>query len=149
MKTHPALGRDAIEHAEKQLGMTVDFLACAKEIAYSHQEKWDGSGYPEGLAGTDIPLSARLMALADVYDALISRRVYKAPMSHAAATEIILAGLGSHFDPDVVNAFLAIQDEFQSIAQRFADSEQDRERELARLEAETAENIELGDGVKG
>lgn len=70
MKTHPVLGRDAIEHAEKQLGMTVDFLACAKEIAYSHQEKWDGSGYPEGLAGTDIPLSARLMALADVYDAL-------------------------------------------------------------------------------
>lgn len=149
MKTHPALGRDAIEHAEKQLGMTVDFLACAKEIAYSHQEKWDGSGYPEGLAGTDIPLSARLMALADVYDALISRRVYKAPMSHAAATEIILAGLGSHFDPDVVGAFLAIQDEFQSIAQRFADSEQDRERELARLEAETAENIELGDAAKG
>ena len=149
MKTHPALGRDAIEHAEKQLGMTVDFLACAKEIAYSHQEKWDGSGYPEGLAGTDIPLSARLMALADVYDALISRRVYKAPMSHAAATEIILAGLGSHFDPDVVDAFLAIQDEFLSIAQRFADSEQDRERELARLEAETAENIELGDAAKG
>lgn len=70
-------------------------------------------------------------------------------MSHAAATEIILAGLGSHFDPDVVNAFLAIQDEFQSIAQRFADSEQDRERELARLEAETAENIELGDAAKG
>ena len=149
MKTHTTLGRDAIIAAETGTTQDNPFFRYAKEIAYSHQEKWDGSGYPEGLAGTDIPLSARLMALADVYDALISRRVYKAPMSHAAATEIILAGLGSHFDPDVVNAFLAIQDEFQSIAQRFADSEQDRERELARLEAETAENIELGDAAKG
>ncbi|MDD3484389.1 two-component system response regulator, partial [Azovibrio restrictus] len=82
MKTHTTLGRDAIAHAEKQLGMEVDFLACAKEIALSHQEKWDGSGYPQGLAGEDIPLSARLMALADVYDALISRRVYKPAMPH-------------------------------------------------------------------
>ena len=111
----------AIAKAEALFGISASFLRFAKEIAYSHQEKWDGSGYPEGLAGTDIPLSARLMALADVYDALISRRVYKAPMSHAAATEIILAGLGSHFDPDVVDAFMACRDAFADIAVRLAD----------------------------
>ena len=143
MKTHTTLGRDAIEHAERQLGMEVDFLACAKEIAYGHQEKWDGSGYPLGLAGEAIPLSARLMALADVYDALISRRVYKEPMSHAAATAIIEAGRGQHFDPDVVDAFLAIQDEFQAIARHYADSDRDLEREMARLEGEMAEQIRL------
>lgn len=142
MKTHTTLGRDAILHAEKQLGMEVDFLACAKEIAYSHQEKWDGSGYPQGLAGEAIPLSARLMALADVYDALISRRVYKEAMSHAEATGIITAGRGSHFDPDVVDAFLAIQAEFQAIASRYADSAQDLEREAARLN-DVAEQIHL------
>lgn len=121
MKTHTTLGRDAIIQAEKSLGMTVDFLQLAKEIAYSHQEKWDGSGYPEGLSGDDIPISARLMALADVYDALISRRVYKAAMSHTDAAAIIEAGRGAHFDPDIVDAFLATQTEFQAIAQTFAD----------------------------
>lgn len=121
MKTHTTLGRDAIIQAEKSLGMTVDFLQLAKEIAYSHQEKWDGTGYPEGLSGDDIPISARLMALADVYDALISRRVYKEPMSHDEAAAIIQAGRGLHFDPDMVDAFLAVQPEFQAIAQRFVD----------------------------
>lgn len=121
MKTHTTLGRDAIVAAERQLGMSVDFLACAKEIAYGHQEKWDGSGYPLGLAGEDIPLSARLMALADVYDALISRRVYKPAMSHEEAAAIIVAGRGRHFDPDLVDAFVAIQDEFRAIAARYVD----------------------------
>jgi len=125
MKHHTTLGFDAIEHAEKALGITVDFLRTAKEIALSHQEKWDGSGYPQGLVGDAIPISARLMALADVYDALISRRVYKASMSHAQALEIILAGRAKHFDPDVVDAFVAIQDEFQAIAARFVDSDAD------------------------
>ena len=82
MKTHTTLGRDAIQHAEDQLGINVYFLHLAKEIAYGHQEKWDGSGYPQGVATDDIPISARLMAVADVYDALISRRVYKPGMSH-------------------------------------------------------------------
>jgi len=121
MKTHTQLGRDAIEQAERQLGMEVDFLRLAKEIAYSHQEKWDGSGYPEGLAGEAIPLSARLMALADVYDALISRRVYKPPFSHAQAKEIICNGRGSHFDPAVVDAFVAEEARFVEIARTFAD----------------------------
>jgi putative two-component system response regulator len=125
MKTHTTLGRDAIEHAEKQLGMSVDFLSMAKEIALSHQEKWDGTGYPQGLAREVIPLSARLMAVADVYDALISRRVYKESMPHEKAVAIMQAGRGTHFDPDIADAFVALQDEFQKIAARFADSDAD------------------------
>ncbi len=123
MKTHTTLGREAIEHAEQQLGMQVDFLSMSKDIAQSHQEKWDGSGYPQQLAGEAIPLSARLMAVADVYDALISRRIYKAAMTHEQAAAIIVAGRGQHFDPDIVDAFLAIQEEFQAIAWRFSDPE--------------------------
>ena len=130
MKTHTTLGRDAIHSAERQLGMPVEFLTLAKEIAYSHQEKWDGSGYPEGLQGEAIPVSARMMALADVYDALISRRVYKQGMPHEQAVALITEGRGRHFDPDMVDAFLAIQEEFRAIAQRYVDS--DAELELKR-----------------
>ena len=125
MKTHTTLGRDAIEHAENSLGTEVEFLSMAKEIALSHQEKWDGSGYPEGLSGDDIPISARLMALADVYDALISRRVYKEGMPHEKAVAIIEASKSSHFDPDIVDAFVAIQDQFRNIAARYGDSDVD------------------------
>lgn len=125
MKTHTTLGRDAIEYAESLLGYKLDFLTTAKEIAYSHQEKWDGSGYPQGLAGDAIPISARLMALADVYDAIISRRVYKDGMPHAKAVEIIVQGRGTHFDPDIVDAFIAVIEEFKAIAARFADSDDD------------------------
>ena len=123
MKAHATLGRAAIEHAERSLGTDVEFLRIAKEITYGHQEKWDGSGYPEGLSGEAIPISARLMAVADVYDALISRRVYKEGMPHEKAVQIIIEGKGSHFDPDIVDAFVATQDEFQTIARRFADSD--------------------------
>ncbi|HUC63712.1 MAG TPA: two-component system response regulator [Alphaproteobacteria bacterium] len=137
MKTHTTLGRDAIEQAERSLGMSVPFLKCAKEIALSHQEKWDGSGYPEALKGDAIPISARLMAVADVYDALISRRVYKAPMPHAEALAIMVAGKGKHFDPDVLDAFLAIQDGFQAIAARFVDTEHD----IAKKEALIAKTV--------
>ncbi|MGF6092295.1 HD-GYP domain-containing protein [Pseudomonas sp. 18173] len=134
IKTHTTLGRDAIQHAEDQLGVSVGFLRIAKEIAYSHQEKWDGSGYPEGLAADDIPVSARLMAVADVYDALISRRVYKAGMSHEQAVEIIRQGRSSHFDPDICDAFLSSAEQFRTIAERFADSDQDMARQLAAME---------------
>ena len=127
MKTHTTLGREAIEHAERSLGTEVAFLRIAKEIAYSHQEKWDGSGYPQGLAGDAIPVSARLMALADVYDALISRRVYKPAMSHDAAAEVVIAGKGQHFDPDIVDAFVAMQDRFREVAARFEDKEPESE----------------------
>ena len=134
MKTHATLGYEAIAHAETQLGVHVDFLACAKEIAYCHHEKWNGKGYPQQLAAEDIPLSARLMAIADVYDALISRRVYKAAMPHKQAVEIIRADRGLAFDPDMVDAFLDIQDEFATIAARYHDSDDDIEALARRAE---------------
>ncbi len=137
MKTHCKLGRDAIQHAEDQLGLEVEFLKYAKEIAYGHQEKWDGSGYPEGLAGDAIPISARLMAVADVYDALISRRVYKEGMPHPKAVGIIAEGRGTHFDPDIVDAFMALTDEFQAVAQRYADSDEDLAHKAATLKTIT------------
>jgi putative two-component system response regulator len=123
MKTHSRLGRDAIVDAERRLGMQVAFLTLAKEIAYSHQEKWDGSGYPEGWAGDAIPISARLMALADVYDALISKRVYKPAFSHDEACRIVGQGRGSHFDPDILDAFVAIAGDFQKIALAYSDND--------------------------
>jgi putative two-component system response regulator len=123
MKTHTTLGRDAIVHAEQALGHEVPFLRFAKEIALSHQEKWDGSGYPEALVGDAIPLSARLMALADVYDALISKRVYKPAFSHEDSVRMILEGSGTHFDPDVAQAFEAVQEDFRQIAARYRDEE--------------------------
>ena len=121
MKTHTTLGRDAILAAERELGIEVDFLKYAKEIAYSHHEKWDGTGYPQGLAGEQIPISARLMALADVYDALISCRIYKDGMRHEDAVQIIAQGRGTHFDANIVDAFVRIQDQFQAISSRYAD----------------------------
>ncbi|MBK9443001.1 MAG: two-component system response regulator [Comamonadaceae bacterium] len=137
MKTHCALGRDAIQHAEDQLGLEVEFLKYAKEIAFGHQEKWDGSGYPQGLAGDAIPISARLMAVADVYDALISRRVYKEGMPHARAVSIIAEGRGSHFDPDVVDAFLILADQFHAVALRYADSDDELAHKAATLKVIT------------
>jgi len=134
MKTHTTLGRSAIEHAEQSLGTSVDFLTCAKEIAQWHQEKWDGSGYPDGIGGDHIPVAARLMAVADVYDALISRRVYKDGMPHDKAVQIIAEGKGSHFDPDMVDAFLDLQDEFRAIAKKYADSDRDMEKKKEYLE---------------
>ena len=131
MKTHTTLGHDAIERAETMLGTNVDFLSCAKPIALSHHEKWDGSGYPRGLAGNDIPIAARLMAVADVYDALISRRVYKVGMSHERAVEIMIENRGTHFDADIIDAFVEIQEEFRAIAQRFADSDADMDMKQA------------------
>ena len=123
MKTHTTLGFESIVQAERRLGSALEFLRYAKEIALSHQEKWDGSGYPEARSGEDIPLSARLMAVADVYDALISRRVYKPPFSQEKSLAIMREGRGSHFDPDILDAFLAHTDEFKAIAERFADDD--------------------------
>lgn len=134
MKTHPVLGRETIEHAEQELGIEVGFLGCAKEIAQHHHEKWDGSGYPNGIGGDDIPICARLMAVADVYDALISHRVYKEGMSHEAAAEIILSGSGAHFDPDVVTAFQATSPDLQAIASKYGDSDSDIQNKRATVE---------------
>ncbi|AGX87610.1 HD-GYP domain-containing protein [Candidatus Symbiobacter mobilis] len=122
MKTHTTLGRDAIARAQHLFGYDARFLQVCKEIALSHQEKWNGTGYPHGLQGDAIPIAARLMAIADVYDALISERVYKAAMPHEEAVQVIAAASGRHFDPDVIEAFLALQDSFRAIAISFADS---------------------------
>jgi putative two-component system response regulator len=141
MKTHTTLGRDAIQHAEEQLGIEMPFLTMAKEIAYGHQEKWDGSGYPQGLAGDDIPISARLMAIADVYDALISRRVYKEGMPHEKAVEIILQGKAQHFDPDMVDAFMELQEEFRSIAATYADNDDVMAEKASYMEIAISEKL--------
>ncbi|MGE4298284.1 MAG: HD domain-containing phosphohydrolase [Desulfovibrionaceae bacterium] len=120
MKQHAVYGHEALRAAEERLGSN-SFLRLAREIAISHHEKWDGSGYPNGLAGEAIPYSGRLMALADVYDALISKRVYKPSFTHEKAREIILAGRGTHFDPAVVDAFLVVEEAFKSIAAQYGD----------------------------
>ena len=125
MKRHTVYGRDAILVSEKKLGRD-SFLSVAREIAYTHQEKWDGTGYPQGLKGDEIPLFGRLMAVADVYDALISKRVYKPPYPHDTAVAMIQEGRGSHFDPDIVDAFMDLADEFRKIALENADFEEER-----------------------
>lgn len=124
MKLHTVYGRDAILAVERHLGGSNSFLTVAREIAYSHQEKWDGSGYPEGLAGDAIPVSARLMAVADVYDALISRRVYKPPFTHEEAVSMMKQERGRHFDPDVLDAFLQIEQKFRTIALQYRDEDE-------------------------
>jgi putative two-component system response regulator len=123
MKQHCEYGRNAILQAESALGGVTDasFLQYAAEIAYGHHERWDGSGYPQGFAGDAIPLSARLMAIADVYDALISRRVYKQPIPHEEAIQMMLVERGRHFDPDIVDALESVAAKFAEIAQNFRD----------------------------
>jgi len=126
MKRHTLMGRDVIRAAKANLGRD-SFLKFAEEMAYTHQEKWDGSGYPQGLQGEDIPISGRLMALADVYDALISRRPYKKPYPHQEAINSIKISSGKHFAPDVVDAFLELEKEFRDIAFKYADNDEERE----------------------
>ena len=99
-------------------------MQYAKEIAHSHHEKWDGSGYSEWLKGEAIPLSARLMAVADVYDALVSARVYKVAMSHEKAMAIIMEGRGTQFDPNIVDTFQRLNPEFRAISERYSDNEE-------------------------
>jgi putative two-component system response regulator len=127
MKTHTTLGRAAILSAEKSLGSPNSFLSLAREIAWSHHEKWDGTGYPQGLSGDDIPIPGRLMAIADVYDALISARVYKRAFTHEETLDIIKKGIGTHFDPDIALVFMEISEQFRKIALSFSDQgESDR-----------------------
>ena len=122
MKTHAMQGWVMLRRAAERMGHQGDrFLRYGMEIARHHHERWDGAGYPDGLGGAAIPLSARLMAVADVYDALISRRPYKEPMDHADAVAYIVAGSGGHFDPTVVQALLANQDTLQRIARQWSD----------------------------
>ena len=120
IKQHTIIGYETLSEALKK-EPRAEYLQMSAEIAYAHHERFDGMGYPQGLAGTDIPLSARIVALADVYDALITKRRYKKRYTHATARAIILQGKGSHFDPMVVDAFITCEPQFIKIAERFAD----------------------------
>jgi putative two-component system response regulator len=127
MSRHPIYGRDVIVRAEERVGVRDDFLLrLAKEIVYSHHERWDGTGYPEGLRGEQIPIAGRLVALVDVYDALASPRVYKGALPHDEVVQAIVAGRGTQFDPDMVDAFLDVREEWRRIAIEFADNHDDR-----------------------
>ena len=126
MSRHPIYGRDVIARTEERVGVRDDFLLkLAKEIVYSHHERWDGSGYPEGLRGEAIPVAGRMVALVDVYDALASARVYKGALPHDEVVQAIVAGRGTHFDPDMVDAFLRIQEDWRRIAIDFADEHEE------------------------
>lgn len=128
MKEHTTYGYNAIVASESELDdETIAFLRFAKELTYTHQEKWDGSGYPQGLKGEEIPISGRIMAIADVYDALISKRAYKKPFTHEKATEILKEGRGTHFDPDMIDAFIELEDKFREIAFEYADFAEEKE----------------------
>jgi len=121
MKTHTTMGAQTLEAAAKKYPRA-RYLKIAREIAESHHEKWNGGGYPNGLIGDDIPLAARIVALADVYDALVSKRVYKGAFIHLTARAIIIEGRGTHFDPAVVDAFLAVEGQFIEIQKVFSNS---------------------------
>jgi MFS family permease len=122
MKTHTTIGESVLNTLEKNANDEEDVIVKAIRIAGGHHEKWDGSGYPRGLRGDNIPLEARIMSLADMYDALVSKRVYKDAWSHEQATHEILSKRGSQFDPAIVDAFIAEQTRFQEIAKTYRDS---------------------------
>lgn len=130
MRTHTTLGYEAMVRAETTLQLHSPLLAMAKDVVLYHHEKWNGAGYPKGLSGTLIPLAARIVAVADVYDALISAKVYKEGVPHEKAMQIIVAERGVHFDPDVVDAFVEAQAEFAAIAQRLADTDADMQQKI-------------------
>ena len=139
MNTHTQIGVDVIEQAERSMVTQLPFLTTAKEIVLAHHERWDGRGYPRGLAGKAIPLSARLTTIADVYDALITPRVYKSGLSHQEAMHVIFQERGQHFDPDLVDAFVEIQDDILAIAERFPDSADGMEKKIQYMIAAIAE----------
>ena len=118
MRKHPAHGREVIENAELRAGVHDDvMLAMVKDIAYTHHEKWDGTGYPQGLRGTQIPIAGRVMALVDVYDAVTTHRLYHRPVPHDEAVALIVAGRGTHFDPAVVSAFVRVSGTLRRLAE--------------------------------
>ena len=130
IKRHTKLGGDAIKAIETQIEGK-SFLALGKEIAYNHHEKWDGSGYPRGLNGEDIPLAARIIALADVYDALTTKRFYKKAYTHERSRQIIIDLKATHFDPEVVDVFMALEDEFDRIRRENLEDETELIKPLA------------------
>jgi len=137
MKRHTVIGSKTLD-AALDLHPEAKFLCMARDIARSHHERFDGSGYPDGLAGEDIPLCGRIVALADVYDALTTKRVYKPAFGHDKSREIILKGMGTHFDPDVVKAFLENEDRFAEILEQFAAREEFESSSLLKSRSEMA-----------
>jgi response regulator RpfG family c-di-GMP phosphodiesterase len=134
MQMHTVLGGECLTSVERMFGDHDAFLDLGREVAQSHHEQWDGSGYPHGLQGKEIPLSARIVALADVYDALTSHRVYRPAVGHAEAREWIVSNYGSQFDPEVVEAFIAREHDFAKISQQVSEQ---RAAESAVVQAET------------
>jgi cyclic di-GMP phosphodiesterase len=122
MKQHPVIGAETLREVDQQHPGNA-FIHSGIDIAEGHHEKWDGTGYPYGKSGENIPLEARILALGDVYDALTSKRCYKEAFSHQKSSEIILEGAGSHFDPDIVRAFFESEEEFMKVRESFKDSE--------------------------
>ncbi len=120
MQIHTTLGGECIRQIEQRLGNS-NFLEMAREIAFCHHERWDGEGYPVGLVAEEIPLSARIVSIADVYDALASRRVYKEPYPHEKCVEIIKAECGKQFDPRLIEVFLSVHEQFRDIGRKFAE----------------------------
>jgi HD-GYP domain-containing protein (c-di-GMP phosphodiesterase class II) len=139
MQMHAIAGGECIREIERRLGNS-NFLQLAREIAFCHHERWDGEGYPAGLSGEQIPLAARIVAIADVYDALSSRRVYKEAFSHEKCLEIIREESGKQFDPDIVDIFLKIEKEFREIAEWFA-SESEHLEVLSLMRLKTPEEV--------
>jgi putative two-component system response regulator len=140
MRAHPVIGRDIIDQIRRNAGVEMPFMGFAREIAYGHHERWDGTGYPQGIAGENIPASARLMAIADAYDALTSDRVYRAGMPHDRAVQLIFQERGTQFAPDMVDAFIEVQHMFQDIAQQNADTESDLQKKIEYLANAIAES---------
>ena len=121
MEKHTLYGEEMIRNLERMGGQNTAFLTCAREIAGAHHERFDGTGYPRGLKGQEIPLSARLMSLADIYDALVSSRVYKPPKTHEEAMQILMEEEREHFDPVLLESLYRVQEEFRAIADKYAD----------------------------
>ena len=140
IQQHAVIGGECIRQIQRRVGDPM-FLELSREIAMYHHEKWDGSGYPHGLAGEEIPLAARIVAIADVYDALSVRRVYKDPYPHEICVEKIRRDAGRHFDPDIVDVFLAMQHQFAEIAARFAVFEADFLEQVRRSPGAEARNF--------
>lgn len=137
---HPVMGRDIIDQIQRDAGVELPFMGFAREIAYGHHERWDGTGYPQGIVGESIPQAARLMAIVDTYDALTSDRVYRAGAPHDKAVQLIFQERGSQFAPDMVDAFIEVQHMFKDIAQQHADTENDLQLKMDYLAKAIAES---------
>lgn len=130
IRTHPVIGSDLIDQIRRTADVSTLFLDMARQITYGHHERWDGMGYPQGLEAEHIPAPARLMAIADAYDALTSDRVYRTGVPHDKAVQLIFQERGAQFAPDMVDAFIEVQHEFQQIAKRLVDTEMDFQKKI-------------------